>query len=69
MLMVLFVGLMFLAGLPGCRKWPVAPASAIPKYLLIWVGLVALLAVSTGVEQVLMAAVMSSSSLVASEAY
>ena len=69
MLMGLFVGLMFLAGVPGYRKWPVAPASDIPKSLLIWIGLVALLAVSTGVEQLLMATVMSSSSLVASEAY
>ena len=69
MLMRLFVGLMFLAGVPGCSKWPVAPASAIPKSLLIWIVLVALLAVSNGAEQLLMATVMSSSSLVASEAY
>ena len=69
MLMGLLVGLMFLAGVPVCRKWPVAPASAIPKYLLIWILLAELLAVSTGVEQFLMATVMSSSSLVASAAY
>ena len=49
MLMGLFVGIMFFAGVPGCRKWPVAPAFAIPKFLMIWVGLAALLAVSTGV--------------------
>ena len=67
--MGLFVGLMFLAGVPGCRKWPVAPASAIPKSLLIWIVLVALLAVSNGVEQLLMVTVVSSSSLVASAAY
>ena len=60
MLMGLFVGLMFLAGVPGCRKWPVAPASAIPKSLLIWIGLAALLDVFTGAEQLLMATVMSS---------
>ena len=69
MLMVLFVGFMFLAGVPGCRKWLVAPASDIPKSLLIWIGLVALLAVYTGVEQLLMVTVMSSSSIVASVAY
>ena len=69
MLTGLFVGLMFLAGVPGCRKWPVAPASAIPKSLLIWIGLVALLAVSTGLEQLLMVTVMFSSSLVARAAY
>ena len=65
--MGLFVGLMFLAGVPGCRKWTVAPASAITKSLLIWIVLVALLAVSTGVEQLLMANMMSLSFLVASE--
>ena len=69
MLIGLFVGLMFLAGVPCCRKWTVAPASAIPNSLLIWILLVALVAVSTGVEQLLMVTVMSSSSLVASAAY
>ena len=69
MLMGLFVGLMFLAGVPGCRKWPVAPVSDILKSLLIWIGLVALLAVSTGVKQLVKATVMSSSSLVASASY
>ena len=69
MLMGLLVGLMFLAGVPGCRKWPVAPASTITKSLLIWIGLVALLTVSTGVEQMMIVTVMSSSSLVASAAY
>ena len=69
MLMGLFVGLMFLAGVPGCRKWPVAPASAIPKSLLIWIGLVALLAVSTVVEQFLVVTVMSSSLFVSSAVY
>ena len=68
-LMGLFVGLMFLAGVPGCRKWPVAPVSTITKSLLIWIGLLALLTVSAGVEQLLMVNVMSSSSLVASAAY
>ena len=68
MLTRLFVGLMFLAGVPGCRKWPVAPASAIPKSLLIWIGLVVLLTVSTGVEQLQIVTVMSSSSCVASAA-
>ena len=66
--MGLLVGLMFLAGLRGCRKWPVDPAYTIPKSLLIWIGLAALLAASTGVEQFLMATVVSSSSLVASSA-
>ena len=42
-------GLMFLEGVPGYKKWPVAPASAIPKSLLILIVLAALLAVSTGV--------------------
>ena len=60
---------MFLAGVPGCKKCPVAPASDILKSLLIWIGLVSLLVVSTGVEQLLIATVMSSSSLVASAAY
>ena len=69
MLMGLFVGIMFFAGVPGCRKWPVAPAYNINKSFLIWIGLAALLAVSTGVEQLLMATVMLSSSLVASTAY
>ena len=46
MLIGLFVGLMFLAGVPGWRKWPVAPASAIPNSFLIWIGLAALLDVS-----------------------
>ena len=68
-MMVLFVGFMFLAGVPGCRKWPVDPASDITKSLLIWIVLAALLAVFTGVEQFLMETVMSSSSLVASAAY
>ena len=60
MLMQLLVGLMFLDGVPGCRKWLVSPASAIPKSLLICIGLEALLAVSTGVDQLLMATVMLS---------
>ena len=68
-MMVLFVGFMFLAGVPGCRKWPVSPASAIPKFLLILIVLAALLDVSTGAEQLLMANVMSSSSLVSRTAY
>ena len=68
-LMGLFFGLMFFAGVPGCSKWPFAPASAIPKSLLIWIGLAALLIVSSGVEQFLIATVMSSSSIVASTAY
>ena len=67
--MGLFVGLMFFADVPGCRKWPVAPASAIPKSLLIWIGLVSLLAVSTGGEQFLMVTVMLPSSLVARVSY
>ena len=69
MLIGLFVGLMCLTGVLGCRKWPVAPASDIPKSLLIWIGLASLLAVSNGGEQLMMATVMSSSSLVASAAY
>ena len=69
MMMGLFVGLMFLAGVTGCRKWPVAPTSAIPKSLLILIGLEALLTVYTCVEQLLMATLMSSSSLVASAEY
>ena len=50
MLIGLFVGLMFLAGVTGWRKWPVAPESAIPDSLLIWIGLESLLAVSTVLE-------------------
>ena len=69
MLMGLLVGLMLLAGLPGCRKWTFAHASAIPNSFLVWIVLAALLAVSTGVEQFPMLNVMSSSSLVASVAY
>ena len=69
MLIGLFVGIMFLAGVPGWRKWPVAHASAIPNYLLIWIGLSALLAVSNVLEQLMILTVMSSSSLVASAAY
>ena len=69
MLMGLFVGLVFLAGVPGCRKWPVAPEYSIPKYLLICIGLVVLLDVSAGVEQLLMATLISASSLVASAVY
>ena len=69
MLIGLFVGLMLLAGVPGYRKWPIAPASDIPNYLLIWIGLAALFAVSTVLEQLLMGTVMSSSSIVASAAY
>ena len=69
MLIGLSVGLMFLASVPGWRKWPVVSASAIPNYLLIWIGLAALFAVSTVLEQLLMVTVMLSSSLVASAAY
>ena len=69
MLIGLSVGLMFLAGVPGRRKWPVAPESAITNSLLIWIGLAALFAVSTVLEQLLLATVMSSSSIVASAAY
>ena len=69
MLMGLFVGIMFLAGVPGCRKCPVAPVSTISNSLLIWIGLVASLAVYTGVEQLLIVTVMSSSYLVASTTY
>ena len=69
MLIGFFVGLMFLDGVPGWRKWPVAPASAIPNSLLICIGLSALFAVSNVLEQFLMVTVMSSSSLVASAAY
>ena len=69
MLIGLFVGLMFLAGVHGCRKWTVAPASPIPNSLLIWILLVALFSVFTGVGQFLMVTVMQSSSLVASAAY
>ena len=69
MLMGLFVGLMLLAGVPGYWKWPFAPASTIPKSLLSWIGLVALLAVSIGLEKLLMVTVISSSSLFASAVY
>ena len=69
MLIGLFVGLMFLAGVPGWRKWPVSPASAIPNSLLIWIVLAALFGVSTVLEQLLMVTVISSSSLVDSAAY
>ena len=69
MLIGLFVGIMFLAGGPGWRKWPVAPASTIPNSLLILIGLAALFAVSTVLENLLMVTVMFSSSIVASAAY
>ena len=69
MLIGLFVGLMFLAGVPGWRKWPVAPASAIPNSLLIWIGLAALFAVSTVLEKLLMVTVMLSLSCVSSASY
>ena len=69
MIIGLSVVLMFLAGVPGWRKWPVALVSDIPNYLLIWIGLVALFAVSTVLEQFLMVTVMLSLSLVASAAY
>ena len=69
MLIGLSIGLMFLAGVPGWRKWPVAPASTIPNSLLIWIGLAALFSVSTVLDQLLMVTVMSSSSLVARAAY
>ena len=69
MLIGLFVALMFLAGVPSWRKWPVALASAILNSLLIWIGLAALFAVSTVLEQLLMVTVMSSSSLVSSATY
>ena len=64
-----FFGLMFLAGVPGWRKRPVAPASTIPNSLLIWIILSALFSVSTVLEQLLMVTVISSSSLVDSAAY
>ena len=60
---------MFLACVPGWRKWPVAPASAIPNSLLIWIGLVALFDVSAILKQLMMVTVMSASYLVASAAY
>ena len=69
MLIGLSVGILFFAGVPGWRKCPVAPASDIPNYLLIWIGLAALFFVSTVLEQLLMVTVMSSSSLVASAAH
>ena len=69
MLIGLFVGLMLLAGVPGWRKWPVAPASAITNSLLIWIGLAALFSFSTVLEQFLMVTVMQSSYLVASAEY
>ena len=65
----LYVGIVFLAGVPGWRKWPVTPASDIPNSLLIWIELVALFAVSTVLAKLLMVTVMLSSSLVASAAY
>ena len=58
MLFRLFVGLMFLAGVPGWRKWPVAPASDIPNSLLMLIVLEALFAVSTVLEKFLMVTVM-----------
>ena len=69
MLIGLFVGIITLAGVPGWRKWPVATASAIPNFLLIYIGLAALFSVSTVLGQLLMVTVISSSSLVDSEAY
>ena len=44
MLIGLLARLMFIAGAPGWSKCPVAPASAIPVSLHIFMGLVALLA-------------------------
>ena len=64
MLMGLFVGLVCLAGVPGWRKWPVAPAYDIPNSSLICIGLAYLFAVSTVLEKLLMVTVMLSSSLV-----
>ena len=58
-----------LSDVPGWRKWPVDPASAIPNSLLIWIVLAPLFAVSTVLEQFLMVNVMPSSSLVANAAY
>ena len=69
MLIGLFDALMFWDCVPGCMKWPVAPASDIPNSLLIWIGLAALFSVSTVSEQLLMVNVISSSYLVASSAY
>ena len=69
MLIGLFVGLMFFAGVPGWRKWPVAPAYDFPNSLLIWIGFTALFAVSIVFEKLLTVTVMLSSSLVASSAY
>ena len=40
------VCLMLISGAPGWRKWPVAPASAMPKSLLICMGLANLWATS-----------------------
>ena len=69
MLIGLFVGLVFFAGVPGGRKWPVAPASTIPNSLLIWIGMAALFAVSNVLEKLLMVTGMSSLFLVASASY
>ena len=57
MLIGLFVGLMFLACVPGWRKWPVVPASAIPNSLLIWIVLADLFAVFIVLKQLLMVTV------------
>ena len=65
----MLIGLLFLACVHGWRKWPVAPASAIPNSLMICIGLVALFAVSTFLEKLLMVTVMSSSSRVASASH
>ena len=64
------VGRMLFAGAPGCRKWPVAPASAMPKSLLIYIGLAACIAFSQLFVQLLIATVVSSSlSLLANNSY
>ena len=69
MLIGLSVGLIFLVGVPGWRKWNVAPASDIPNSLIIWIGLAALFAVSSVLEKLLIVTMMSFLSLVASAAY
>ena len=66
----LVAGCMLLAGAHGCRKWPYAPASAIPKSLLMLIGLLACKSLSLVFVKLLMATVMLSlSSLLANNLY
>ena len=69
MLIGLLAHLMLIAGAPGRRKCPVAPASAIPISLHVCMGIVALLANSLFFVLLLAATVLSSSSMSSNMVY